>query len=76
MKIYGGVDIQIHVFLASPLVGSVQFHALAASTPGESALDTHCIGDWVGPRTSMDDVEREKSCPYRDSKSNSQPSSP
>jgi hypothetical protein len=36
-------------------------------TPG-----AYCIRGWVDPRTRLDDVEGEKSCPYRDS--NSDPS--
>jgi hypothetical protein len=38
----------------------------------ERAPGTPWIGGWVGPRTGLDDVERKKSCPYRDS--NSDPS--
>jgi hypothetical protein len=29
-------------------------------TPGERAPCTHGTGDWVGPRTALDDVERRK----------------
>jgi hypothetical protein len=28
---------------------------------------THSIEIWMGPRTGLDDMERRKSCPYRDS---------
>jgi hypothetical protein len=28
---------------------SGQLHAQAALSPGERALGTHCIGDWMGP---------------------------
>jgi hypothetical protein len=35
MKKYGGVDVQIHVFLTSALVGGGQLHAPAALTPGK-----------------------------------------
>jgi hypothetical protein len=38
-------------------------------TPEERASGTHWIGVWVGPRTGLDDAERRKSCPYRDSNS-------
>jgi hypothetical protein len=31
---------------------------------GKKALGIHWIGDWVGPRSGMDNVERENSCPY------------
>jgi hypothetical protein len=37
---------------------SGQLHAQAALTPGERAPDTHCIGDWVGPRVGLDAVEK------------------
>jgi hypothetical protein len=45
MKTYGGVDVQIHVFL---------------STSGEGAPGTHVIGGWVGHTASLDDVEKRK----------------
>jgi hypothetical protein len=49
MKVYGGVDAQIHIFLTSALVG------------GEwSAPGTHLIGGWVGPRAGLDEVEKRK----------------
>jgi hypothetical protein len=47
MKAYGGMDVQIHIFLTSALVGG-QLHAPA----------THWIGGWVGPRASLGDVEK------------------
>jgi hypothetical protein len=52
MKTYGGVDVQINIFLTSALVGA----------PG-----THCIGGWVNPRASLDDWRSENSCSYLDS---------
>jgi hypothetical protein len=30
-----------------------QLHYADPLTPGESAHDTHCIGDWVGPRAGL-----------------------
>jgi hypothetical protein len=30
------------------------------SNPGEKHPSTHWLGDWVGPRTGLDDVERRK----------------
>jgi hypothetical protein len=73
MNTYGGVDIYIHVFLTSPLLGS----EWSASRPGRFAprgevSSIHWIEGWVGPRTDLDGVERRKSYPYRDS--NSDPS--
>jgi hypothetical protein len=61
METYGGVDIQIHVFLASALAGG----ELSASRPcrfsaGEGAPVTHCIGSWVGSRTGLDHVKERK----------------
>jgi hypothetical protein len=64
MKAYGGVDLWIHVFLSSALVGG----EWSASRPGcitrgERAPGTHWIGGWVDPRTGLDDVERRKFLP-------------
>jgi hypothetical protein len=61
MKTYWGVDVQIHVFLTSAVAGG----ELSAShpsrfTPGESAPGTHWIGGWVGPRTSLINMEKRK----------------
>jgi hypothetical protein len=36
MKIYGEIEISIHIFLISVLDGSDQFHALAALSPEKS----------------------------------------
>jgi hypothetical protein len=61
MEAYGEVDVWIHVFLTSALVGG----EWSASRPGrvtfgERAFDTHRIGGWMGPRTGMADVEKRK----------------
>jgi hypothetical protein len=40
--------------------------------PGERDPGTHCIGGWMDPRTSLENSERKKCCPCRDS--NSKPS--
>jgi hypothetical protein len=59
MKTYGGVDVYIHIFLTSALVGGEWSNSLPGRfTPEESAPGTHCIGGWVGPRASLDDVEK------------------
>jgi hypothetical protein len=55
MKMCGGVEIYLHVFLTSALDGG----EWSASRPGcftprEKARDTHCIGGWVGPRAGLD----------------------
>jgi hypothetical protein len=59
MKTYGGVDVQIHVFLTSALVGGERLD----SRPGRFTPGIHWRGSWVGPRTGLDDVERRKIFP-------------
>jgi hypothetical protein len=61
MKIRGRVDVQIHVFLTSALVGvECQLQALVAlPLGGGKAHGTHWIGGWVGPRACLDDTEKE-----------------
>jgi hypothetical protein len=59
MKACGGVDVCLHVFLTSELVGG----EWSASFPGCFILGTHWIGGWVGPRTDLDEVERRKLLP-------------
>jgi hypothetical protein len=57
MKAYGGVE----VFLTSALVGG-EWSALRYGrfNPGERACSTHWIEGWVGPRASLDNVEKKK----------------
>jgi hypothetical protein len=59
MKTYGGVDAQIHIFLASALVGG-EWSALRPCrfTPVERAPGTHWIGSWVDLRIGLDEVEK------------------
>jgi hypothetical protein len=60
MKAYGGVDVLIHIFLASALVGGEwSASRLGCSTSGETAPSTHWIGGWVDPRAYLDDVENK-----------------
>jgi hypothetical protein len=54
MKEYGGVDVEIHIFLTSALVGGEWL----ASRPGRFTPGTHCIGGWVDPRAGLDDMEK------------------
>jgi hypothetical protein len=73
MKGYGGVDVQIHIFLTSALVGG----EWSASRPGrftpeERAPSTHQIGGWVGPRAGLEYMESKKFLVLPDS--NSDPS--
>jgi hypothetical protein len=53
MKTYGGVDVGIHIFLTSALVGG----KWSASLPS-SALGTHFMGGKVGPRTGLEDMKK------------------
>jgi hypothetical protein len=64
MKMYGGVDVYIHVFFTSALVGGEWLTSRPCRfTTRERAPDTHWIGGWVGPRASLDDVEKRKCLP-------------
>jgi hypothetical protein len=61
MKAYGGVVVQIHIFLTSALVGGEWSASRPGHfTPGERAPGTHWIGGWVDPRAGLDDVEKRK----------------
>jgi hypothetical protein len=57
MTAYGGVDVQINIFLTSALVQGGQLHAPAALSRGK-ARRTLWVGVWVDPRASLDDVEK------------------
>jgi hypothetical protein len=63
MTAYGGVDVYIHIFLTSALVG-VEWSAsrLGPFNPGDRALGTHLI-ECLGPRTGLDDMEERKVLP-------------
>jgi hypothetical protein len=59
MKMYGGVDVQIHDFLTSALVGGEWSDSRPGRfTPGGKAPGTHWIGGWAGNRTGLDDMEK------------------
>jgi hypothetical protein len=61
MKVCGGVDVEIHIFLTLALVGGEWSASRPCRfTPGESALGIHWIGGWVDPRASLDDAEKRK----------------
>jgi hypothetical protein len=51
MKAYGGMDVWIHVFLMSALVGS----EWPASGPCRFTRGTHWIGRWLESRAGLDD---------------------
>jgi hypothetical protein len=62
MKVYGGVDIYIQIFLTSALVEG----EWPASRPRhfilkEKGPGTHWIGGWVGLAASLGDVQKRKS---------------
>jgi hypothetical protein len=56
MKAHGGVDVQIHIFLTSVLVGG----EWSVSRPGRFTPGTHWIGGWVGLRFGLDYMEKRK----------------
>jgi hypothetical protein len=56
MKTYRGVDVWIHIFLTSALVGG----EWSASRPCPFTPGTHFIGGWVDPRAGLDDMEKWK----------------
>jgi hypothetical protein len=60
MKTYGGVDVQIHVFLTSVLVGEWSASRTGRFTPRGKSPGTHWIGGWVDHRAGLDDVEKRK----------------
>jgi hypothetical protein len=61
MKTYGGVDVQIHLFLTSALVGCEwSVSRPGRFTPRERAPGTLWIRGWVNPRARLDDVEKRK----------------
>jgi hypothetical protein len=61
MKAYGGVDVQIHIFLTLILVGGESSASRPGLfTPGERDPGSHWTGDWVDPRAGLNDVEKRK----------------
>jgi hypothetical protein len=61
MKTYGGVDVQIHIFLTSALVGGEWSNSRPGRyIPGERAPGTHWIGGWLDFKASLDDLEKRK----------------
>jgi hypothetical protein len=54
MKVYRGVDVQIHAFLTSALVGGEWSSSSPRRFgPRERAPGAHWIGGWVGPRAGL-----------------------
>jgi hypothetical protein len=59
MKAYGVVNVYIHIFLMSALVGGKWLASRACRfTPGERASGTHWIGGWVD--SSVNDVDNRQ----------------
>jgi hypothetical protein len=59
MKVYGGVDVETHVFLMSALVGGEWSASRPGRfTPGEIAPGTHGVGGWVDPRAGLDEIDK------------------
>jgi hypothetical protein len=58
MKSYGGVDVFIHVFFTSAVVGSDwSASRLCRFTPEKRAPGTHWVGGLVGSSTGVVDVK-------------------
>jgi hypothetical protein len=61
MKAYGDLDVCIHIFLTSALVGGERSVSRPCRfTPGERTPETYRIGVWVSPRAGLDDLEKKK----------------
>jgi hypothetical protein len=61
MKAYEGVEVQIHGFLTSALVGGEWSASRPCRfTPGERVSGTHWIGGWVRPRAGLGGKEKLK----------------
>jgi hypothetical protein len=59
-----------HIYLTSTLVGGEWSPSRSSRfIPGEAAAVTYSIRVCVAPRTSLDTMEKENSCPHRDSNS-------
>jgi hypothetical protein len=61
MKTYGGVDVEIQIFLTSALAGG-EWSALRPGrfTPTREKPGTHWIWGCVDPRSGLDDVGKRK----------------
>jgi hypothetical protein len=61
MKTYWGMDVWIHVFLTSALVGG-EWSVLCPGcyTPEETAPGTHWIGSWEDPMAGLEEVKKRK----------------
>jgi hypothetical protein len=60
MKAYGGVNVQIHIFLTSALVRYEWSASRPGSfTPEERTPGTHWTGGWLNPRAGPDSLKRK-----------------
>jgi hypothetical protein len=56
---YAGVDIYIHIFLTSAVVGGEWSTSHPGRfIPGKELSLTHYIVGWVNPRAGLDDMEK------------------
>jgi hypothetical protein len=60
LKACGGVDVEIHIFLTSVLVGEWSASRPCCFTRREITPGNHWIGGWVDPKAGLDDVEKRK----------------
>jgi hypothetical protein len=61
MKAYVGVDVYIHIFLTSALVGGDWSTSRPSRfTPRGGAPGTHSIGEWVDLSAGLDNLEKRK----------------
>jgi hypothetical protein len=51
----GGVDVEIHVFLTSTLVGGEWSASRSCRFTPRYKVD---IGDWLGPRAGLEDMKK------------------
>jgi hypothetical protein len=57
MKVYRGVQVQLHTFLATALEGGEWSTSCPSCiNPSERVPGTPWIGGWVGPRTGLEDT--------------------
>jgi hypothetical protein len=61
IKVYGGMEVQLQLFSAWSLEGGKWSASFSNSiTPRKRVIVTHCIGNWVGPRASLDALEKRQ----------------
>jgi hypothetical protein len=64
MKMYGGMEVQLHAFLTLALNGGEWSASFTSHiTTRERTLGTYWVGGWVDPRAGLDKVAKRKT-PY------------